>query len=119
MFLAGTTFVISYFAFTRKIQRVIKDEEFKVYAILIGVFTIIAFMVIVFQADIPVSDYHPQVWGKTESAFRHALFQVLAIVTTTGFVSADFTSWTPFLTVFFFGLMFWEVLQVLLLGVLR
>jgi len=106
MFLAGTNFVISYFAFTKKIQRVIKDEEFKVYAILIGVFALTAFLIILFQADVPQSDYHPQVWGKTESAFRHGLFQVLAIVTTTGFVSADFTSWTPFLTVFFFGLMF-------------
>ena len=46
------------------------------------------------------------VWGEGESAIRHALFQVLAIVTTTGFVTADFTMWTPFLTVFFFGLMF-------------
>ena len=46
------------------------------------------------------------VWGEAESAVRHALFQVIAIVTTTGFVTADFTLWTPFLTVFFFGLMF-------------
>ena len=46
------------------------------------------------------------VLGKFESALRHGLFQVLAIVTTTGFVSADYTAWTPFLTVFFFGLMF-------------
>ncbi len=44
--------------------------------------------------------------GEGESAFRHALFQVVAVVTTTGFVTADFTAWTPFLTVFFFGLMF-------------
>ena len=46
------------------------------------------------------------VWGEAESAFRHAIFQVLAVVTTTGFVSADYTMWTPFLTVLFFGLMF-------------
>lgn len=106
MFLAGTNFVISYFAFTKKIQRVIKDEEFKVYSIFIIGFTLVAFLIVLLQADVPISDYHPQVWGKTESAFRHSLFQVLAIVTTTGFVTADFTNWTPFLTVFFFGLMF-------------
>ena len=46
------------------------------------------------------------VWGEAESAFRHGLFQVVAVVTTTGFVTADFTGWTPFLTVFFFGIMF-------------
>ncbi len=34
------------------------------------------------------------------------MFQVLAVITTTGFVSADYTLWTPFLTVFFFGMMF-------------
>ncbi|GMN05777.1 TrkH family potassium uptake protein [Croceitalea sp. MTPC5] len=106
MFLAGTNFVMSYFAFTGKIQRVLKDEEFRVYSFFIVGFTIIAALIVWFQADVPVSDYYPQVLGKAESAFRHGLFQVLAIITTTGFVTADFTNWTPFLTVFFFGLMF-------------
>ncbi len=45
-------------------------------------------------------------FGAGESAFRHGLFQVIAVITTTGFVTADFTAWTSFLTVFFFGLMF-------------
>src|SRR5690606_817161 len=69
-------------------------------------FTIIATLVIYFQAHVPVSNYHPMVWGEAESAFRHALFQVLTVITTTGFVTADFTNWTPFLTIFFFGMMF-------------
>ncbi len=106
MFLAGTNFVMSYFAFTGKVQRIIRDEEFKAYGVLIMAFTIIAGLIVYFQADVPISEYHPMVLGVGESAFRHALFQVLAIVTTTGFVTADFTNWTPFLTVFFFGLMF-------------
>jgi len=46
------------------------------------------------------------VWGRAESSIRHGLFQVLTVITTTGFISADYTTWTPFLTVFFFGLMF-------------
>jgi trk system potassium uptake protein TrkH len=46
------------------------------------------------------------VYGPFESAFRHAFFQVVAVVTTTGFVTADFTIWTPFLTTLFFFLMF-------------
>ena len=41
-----------------------------------------------------------------EKSFRDALFQVVAITTTTGYVSADYTNWTPFLTVLFFLLMF-------------
>ena len=107
MFLAGTNFVLSYFAFKGRVQKIIKDEEFKLYFKFIVVFTIIAACIIYFRADITASTIsHPMVLGNTESSFRHALFQVLAIVTTTGFVSADYTLWTPFLTVFFFGLMF-------------
>ncbi|MEM9000759.1 MAG: potassium transporter TrkG [Bacteroidota bacterium] len=106
MFLAGSNFVLSYFAFTGKVQRIVKDEEFKFYVFFIVVFTLIAALVISFKANVPISEFHPKVWGTGESAFRHALFQVIAVVTTTGFVTADFTGWTPFLTVFFFGLMF-------------
>lgn len=106
MFLAGSNFVLSYFAFKGKVQRVIKDEEFKFYSVFIAVFTIIVALVVYFEANVPVSDYHPMVNGAEESSFRHALFQVMAVVTTTGFVTADFSSWTPFLTIFFFGLMF-------------
>ncbi|MEM7380360.1 MAG: potassium transporter TrkG [Bacteroidota bacterium] len=106
MFLAGSNFVLSYFAFKGKVQRVLRDEEFKAYGIFILIFTIIAALVIYTKANVPVSEYHPMIAGVGESSFRHALFQVVAVVTTTGFVTADFTGWTPFLTVFFFGLMF-------------
>lgn len=106
MFLAGTNFVLSYFAFKGKIQRAIKDEEFKFYSVFIAFFAVIVALVIYFEANVPVTDYHPMVNGMAESSFRHALFQVVAVITTTGFVTADFTGWTPFLTVFFFGLMF-------------
>ncbi|UKM66266.1 TrkH family potassium uptake protein [Flavobacteriaceae bacterium GSB9] len=107
MFLAGTNFVLSYFAFKGKVQKVIHDEEFKLYFKFITIFTAIAALLIYFKADVSASTIdHPMVWGKGESAFRHALFQVLTVITTTGFVSADYTMWTPFLVVFFFGLMF-------------
>lgn len=107
MFLAGTNFVLSYFGFKGKIQKILKDEEFKYYSLFTVIFTVIAALIIYFQANVSLSTIdHPMVWGEAESAFRHALFQVLAVITTTGFVSADFTMWTPFLTVVFFGLMF-------------
>jgi len=106
MFLAGSNFVLSYFAFKGRVQRVIKDEEFKFYAGLIALFVIIATTVVYFKAEVPVTEYHPKVFGDFESSFRNALFQVIAVVTTTGFVTADFTGWTPFLTIFFFGFMF-------------
>ena len=107
MFLAGTNFVLSYFAFKGKVQKVIQDEEFKLYFKFIIIFTVISALIIYFRADVSISSIaHPMVWGEAESAFRHALFQVLTVITTTGFVSADYTLWTPFLVVFFFGLMF-------------
>src|SRR5690606_17751618 len=106
-FLAGTNFVLSYFAFKGRVQKVLHDNEFKWYLTFIVVFTAIVSLIIYYQADVSLSLIdHPMVWGPAESAFRHGLFQVLAIVTTTGFVSADYTMWTPFLTVFFFGIMF-------------
>ncbi|MDB9782449.1 potassium transporter TrkG [uncultured Winogradskyella sp.] len=107
MFLAGTNFVLSYYMFKGNVVKIIKDDEFKLYFRFIAIFTVVAALLIYFNADVSKSSIdHPMVLGEGESAFRHALFQILAIITTTGFVSADYTLWTPFLTVFFFGLMF-------------
>lgn len=107
MMLAGMNFVLSYFAFKGKIQKIIRDEEFRLYMTFIIGFTIISALVIYFKADLSASSIeHPMVLGASESAVRHAWFQVVAVITTTGFVTADFTAWTPFLTVVFFGLMF-------------
>lgn len=107
MFLAGSNFVLSYFAFKGRVQRVLQDDEFKWYFIFIAAFTVISSLIVYFEADPSVSIIdHPMVWGEGESAFRHSLFQVLSVITTTGFVSADFTMWTPFLTIFFFGMFF-------------
>ena len=107
MFLAGSNFVLSYFAFKGKVQKVFKDEEFRYYAGFVIVFTIIVALVIYFKANITdITPGYPMVLGKAESSFRHALFQIVSVITTTGFVSADFTQWTPFLTIFFFGLFF-------------
>ena len=107
MFLAGTNFVLSYFMFKRKFRKIFHDEEFKFYLIAVIAISIMASLVIYYQVDITQSTVdHPMVLGRYESGFRHSLFQVLAIITTTGFVSADYTIWTPFLTLLFFGLMF-------------
>ena len=107
MMLAGMNFVLSYFAFKGQVQKIIKDEEFRLYMIFIIGFSCVSAIVIYFKADISASTIaHPMVWGAGESAFRHGLFQVLTVITTTGFVTADFTMWSPLLTVLFFGLMF-------------
>lgn len=108
MFLAGTNFVLSYFGFKGNIRKIFKDEEFKLYVKFIIIFTLIAFTFIYIDSSLkyPSDLLHPMVFGELESSLRHSLFQVISIVTTTGFISADFTTWTPFLLVFFFGLMF-------------
>ncbi len=112
MFIAGMNFVLSYFALKGKVSKVLHDEEFKFYSLLIISTTLIAATIIYYYATVSITPTetqliaHPKVLGNAESSFRHALFQVLAVVTTTGFVTADFTIWTPFLTVLFFMLMF-------------
>jgi len=107
MFLAGTNFVLSYFAIKGKISKVLQDDEFKWYSFFIIFFSIVVAVLIYFFADFTQSTLsHPQLLGKVESVFRHGLFQVIALITTTGFVTADYTLWMPFLTIVFFGLMF-------------
>ncbi len=108
MFLAGTNFVLSYFGFKANFSRIFKDEEFKLYVKFILVFTMITAVVIYYNSVFSSSSSfnHPLIFGEIEATIRHALFQVVAIVTTTGFVTADFMVWPYFLVVFFFGLMF-------------
>ena len=107
MFLAGTNFVLSYFAFKLKFSKIFRDEEFKTYLILLIAISAIFAGVIYFNVDFSASSIvHPMVWGELEASVRHGLFQILAIITTTGFVTADYTIWTPILTISLFGLMF-------------
>ncbi|WP_075342551.1 TrkH family potassium uptake protein [Tenacibaculum agarivorans] len=108
MFIAGTNFVLTYFALKGKIRKVIQSEEFKYYGLGILFITILVTVSILFFKDpsLQSSIEHPMILGKTESAFRHALFSIISVVTTTGFVSADFTMWSYFITAIFFALFF-------------
>lgn len=107
MFLASCNFVLSYFAFKGRFRKVFRDEEFRAFSLLIIGLTTVSALLIYFKADLSMSSISfPMVWGEAESSVRQALFQVLSVVSTTGFVSADFTAWTPFLTIFFFGMLF-------------
>ena len=108
MFVAGTNFVLTYYALKGKLSKVINSEEFKYYFFsIIGISLLIALTIIFFQdPDLKTSIAHPMVFGKTESALRHSLFSVVSVVTTTGFVSADFTMWNFFATAIFFALFF-------------
>ena len=108
MFVAGTNFILTYFALKGKIQKVFQSEEFKYYFFgIIGITFIIVLIIYFFQdPNLQTTIAHPKVLGELESAFRHALFMVTSVITTTGFVTADFTMWSFFATGIFFALFF-------------
>jgi trk system potassium uptake protein TrkH len=107
MFFAGTNFVLIYFAIKMKFKKLFGNEEFRWYLGFVVISTLVSFLAVYFQGDIRLSSTdHPMVLGEAESTFRHALFQVVAVITTTGFVTSDFTAWLPFVSIFFFGLFF-------------
>lgn len=104
MFIAGANFVLSYFAFKFNFKKILNDEEFKTYFFLLIGFTIAVALLLYFCTDF-LSGLESQL-HRIEGVFRHSLFQVVSIVTTTGFVTADYTSWTSLLLLMFFGMMF-------------
>lgn len=108
MLIAGTNFVLTYFALKGKLAKVFKSEEFKYYFFgIIGIAATITVIAYFFQDEnLKTTIEHPLVWGKFESIVRHSLFMVTSVVTTTGFVSADFTMWNYFATGIFFALFF-------------
>ncbi|AMC10679.1 potassium transporter [Lutibacter profundi] len=108
MFIAGANFVLTYFALKGKLRKVFQSEEFKYYFFGVLTLTILISILIVNYQDpnLVTTINHPKPWGETESAFRHAVFQVTSILTTTGFVSADFTMWNSFATMLMFSLFF-------------
>lgn len=108
MIVAGTNFVLSYFALKGRIYKVFQSEEFRYYFFgLLTVTLIIAILIAKFQdPGLITSIDHPMPWGATESAIRHSLFQVTSILTTTGYVTADYTMWNYFGTIIIFSLFF-------------
>jgi len=108
MFIAGTNFILSYFALNGQFKKVIKNEEFKYYFLGVVGFIFVITLIIIFNQDpnLHTSVDHPMPWGREESSFRHAAFQVLAIITTTGFVTADYTMWHGVATMLIFSLFF-------------
>jgi len=106
MFVAGTNFILTYFAFKGRFKKILQNEEFKWYFLgsLVMIITITLLIVNHQDPNLQTSIEHPMPWGKTESAFRHASFQVIAVLTTTGFVSADYTMWNSSATMLIFSL---------------
>ena len=95
MFLAGTNFTLSYLAMKGKFSSIFKDEEFKYYGIIILSFTAIITIGLLVSSHL-----------QFEPAFRDSIFQVVSIVTTTGYATADYLLWKPILTMLIFALFF-------------
>ena len=88
MFLAGTNFALHYRALRGNIKSYFQDTEFKFYCIVIAVsITLISWNTIRFQVDGEVP--YDSMW----TSLRYAAFQVMSIITTTGYGTADFEQW--------------------------
>lgn len=95
MFLAGTNFTLLYFAFKGRFRRIWASDEFRAYSI----------SLILLICGIAAAMYY-LVPGEVEPTFRKAMFQVVSLVTTTGYVTADYTAYSNGLTIVFFMLLF-------------
>jgi len=85
MFLAGTNFTLHHRFFSGKFRAFLKNEEFRFYCAIIAT----AFVVV---AGVNLA---AGVYRSVGETLRTAAFQVVSIVTTTGFGTADFDQWPP------------------------
>jgi trk system potassium uptake protein TrkH len=100
MFLAGTNFTLIYFGFKGKVKRIWQNDEFKWYLM-----AVIGFIALLTPAVFLDVENMNNGFTLLES-FRYVAFQVVSIITTTGFASGIFTEWGVFATFIFFLLLF-------------
>lgn len=84
MLLFGVNFNLYYLLILRDFKNIWKNEELRYYV------AIIVISVVLITGNIL------SLYPTFESAFRHAIFQVAAIITTTGFATANFDLWPEF-----------------------
>lgn len=95
MLISGTNFTVLYYGYKRYFKKMWENDEFRYYLYFIVVCTLfITFLVNVI---------HP---GDIEKNFRDTLFQFASIVSTTGFITYDYTTWGNGITMIFFLLLF-------------
>jgi trk system potassium uptake protein TrkH len=82
MFLAGANFALQVRVLRGQPLVFFRDDEFRAYAGIIGVFASLGALFLWLDG------------GAMADAFRLSLFQVVSIVTTTGYASADFQLWS-------------------------
>jgi trk system potassium uptake protein len=96
MVVAGTNFALMYRAILFRRARLFgRDEEFRLYLALLAIGSALV-LVELWSEDILVG----------EAATRHAVFNAVSTMSTTGFASADFNEWTTLTSVTLVALMF-------------
>ena len=95
MIIAGTNYTLLYYGLKRKFEHFLKSEEFVTYLSVIAVLTVTITIGIFISSD-----------NSFERSFREAFFQVASIITTTGFVTTDYSLWPSFLTIMVLLMMF-------------
>ena len=85
MIAGATSFVLLYFVLRGNLARLRHSDEFRFYIGVLGFFTLAV-------AGVLFVDGGPHT--SSEAVARHALFQVVSIVTTTGYASTDFNLWS-------------------------
>ena len=97
MFVAGTNFALHWrFIHFKQPGRYWRNREFRFYLALVLIFTIL-----VMAYRLSTTSYED-----VEGCFRKSIFQVVSILTTTGYGSADWESWGAFPQVLLVILMF-------------
>lgn len=96
MLIAGVNFTLSYFALKFKFKKVFSNEEFRWYISFVFAFTVALTAIVYFR------NYSDGL----EKAFRDSLFQVISIITTTGYVTADYLEWGTLGIMLIFTMMF-------------
>lgn len=86
MILAGTNFALLLLASTGRIDRLLKDAEWRVY---IGLIVVVTLAIIAF--GLSSNDF-----AGLGPALRYGLFQVVSIITTTGYGTNDYDVWNNF-----------------------
>ncbi len=108
MIVAGTNFALIWHALSGSPGRIINDTEFRGYLGIMGVVTAMLTGVLFtggFTAPgtIPpgatfdaayIQEYGAILTNNLEPSLRHAMFQAVSIVTTTGYASIDFDAWS-------------------------
>ena len=93
MLLFGINFSCYHLLLLKQFRNVFKDEELRLY------FLIVAGSVLMIAVNLGGT------YVTFEETFRHALFQVSSIITTTGFATTDFDLWPSFSKTILLGLM--------------